>query len=165
MKPNGSRAFLNHLTFLLLGPLYHLLNELERKQAVENAVELAKPKCGLVFCAFVSREAHLRDLVTREPDRLVKQKDFYAAYFKTGRYEKLNEANVATSQSFHTNSDEIRHFFHKHFSNTLEMISLRSTEGILGGGLDKALIDADADVVQSWADLMFKEYSEMEMHL
>lgn len=54
----------------------HLLDELERKQAVENALALANPKCGLVFCVFVSREAHLRDLVTREPERLVKQKNF-----------------------------------------------------------------------------------------
>lgn len=61
---------------LLLGSLYHLLDELERKQAVENALALANPKCGLVFCVFVSGEAHLRDLVTREPERLVKQKKF-----------------------------------------------------------------------------------------
>ncbi|KAI6265025.1 hypothetical protein MCOR28_008025 [Pyricularia oryzae] len=118
---------------LLLGPLYHLLDELERKQAVENALELANPKCGSVFCAFVSREAHLRDLVTREPERLVKQKNFYTAY--------------------------------KHFPKTLELISLRSTEGILGGGLDTALIDADAEVVRSWADLMLEKYSENEVHL
>ncbi|KAI6389521.1 hypothetical protein MCOR14_009332 [Pyricularia oryzae] len=134
---------------LLLGPLYHLLDELERKQAVENALELANPKCGSVFCAFVSREAHLRDLVTREPERLVKQKNFYTAYLATGRYE----------------SDEIRHFFQKHFPKTLELISLRSTEGILGGGLDTALIDADAEVVRSWADLMLEKYSENEVHL
>ncbi|KAI6484772.1 hypothetical protein MCOR13_009891 [Pyricularia oryzae] len=120
---------------LLLGPLYHLLDELERKQAVENALELANPKCGSVFCAFVSREAHLRDLVTREPERLVKQKNFYTAYLATGRYERFNEANEAN---------------HK---------------GILGGGLDTALIDADAEVVRSWADLMLEKYSENEVHL
>ncbi|KAI6774908.1 hypothetical protein HG530_001666 [Fusarium avenaceum] len=110
---------------LLLGPLYHLLEETERKKAVENALRLAKPQGGLVFCAFVSKEAHLRDLAMRDPARLVKQKDFYAAY----------------------------------------LISLRSTEGILGGGLDSKLIDADSEVVEAWVDLMFEQYSEKEEYL
>lgn len=65
---------------LLLGPLYHLLEETERKKAVENVLRLAKPQGGLIFCAFVSKEAHLRDVAMRDPARLVKQKDFYAAY-------------------------------------------------------------------------------------
>lgn len=65
---------------LLLGPLYHLLDETERKQAVENALHLAKPATGLVFCAFVSIEAHLRDLAMREPARVVQQKGFYDRY-------------------------------------------------------------------------------------
>jgi 2-polyprenyl-3-methyl-5-hydroxy-6-metoxy-1,4-benzoquinol methylase len=72
---------------LLLGPLYHLLEESERKQAVENALKLAKPQEGLVFCAFVSKEAHLRDLAMRDPARLVKQRDFYAAYVRVVNHD------------------------------------------------------------------------------
>ncbi|KAJ1324616.1 methyltransferase domain-containing protein [Microdochium nivale] len=150
---------------LLLGPLYHLLDESERKQAVEKVVTLAKPREGLVFCAFVSKEAHLRDLVTKDPARLVNQKEFYTAYLASGRYERVNETMGTKAQSFHTNSSQVRHFFQLHFSDTLELISLRSTEGILGGSLDSKLIDADPQVVQAWADLMFEEYSEEERHL
>jgi SAM-dependent methyltransferase len=65
---------------LLLGPLYHLLEETERIQAVENVLNLAKPHGGLVVCAFVTKGAHLRDVAMREPERLVKQRDFYATY-------------------------------------------------------------------------------------
>lgn len=46
-----------------------------------------------------------------------------------------------------------------------ELISLRSTEGILGGGLDSKLIDADSEVVEAWVDLMFEQYSEKEEYL
>lgn len=67
---------------LLLGPLYHLLDEAERRRAVENACRLAKPRTGLVFCAFVSKEAHLRDIAVRDPARIVEQKDFYAKYVR-----------------------------------------------------------------------------------
>ncbi|KAF5708043.1 Methyltransferase type 11 [Fusarium globosum] len=150
---------------LLLGPLYHLLEETERKKAVENALRLAKPRGGLIFCAFVSKEAHLRDVAMRDPARLVKQKEFYAAYLADGRYERFNENNEAEVQSFHTDSGSIRGFFQHYFTHVAELISLRSTEGILGGGLDAKLADADSEVVQAWADLLFKEYSEKEEYL
>lgn len=65
---------------LLLGPLYHLLEENERIQAVENVLNLAKPCGGLIFCAFVTKGAHLRDVAMRNPERIVQQKDFYATY-------------------------------------------------------------------------------------
>ena len=64
---------------LLLGPLYHLLDESERVAAVENAMRLAKPK-GFVFVAFISVAAHLRDIAMRDPGRLVTDKGFYAKY-------------------------------------------------------------------------------------
>ncbi|CAG9983579.1 unnamed protein product [Clonostachys byssicola] len=150
---------------LLLGPLYHLLEETERKQAVENALALAKPQGGLVFCAFVSKEAHLRDLAMRDPERLVKQKEFYAKYLTDGRYERLNESLEAQVQSFHTDSGSIRRFFQRHFADVAELVSLRSTEGILGGGLDAKLVDADIEVIRAWADLLFEQYSEKEEYL
>ncbi len=64
---------------LLLGPLYHLISEEERVKAVENALMLAKPN-GLVFVAFVSIAAHLRDIAMRDPKKLVSESDFYADY-------------------------------------------------------------------------------------
>jgi SAM-dependent methyltransferase len=84
---------------LLLGPLYHLLDDAERKTAVENACRLAKPKTGLIFCAFVSIEAHLRDLAMREPARLLEQKKFYDQYVRTHRAlgcSKLVEPTLGT---------------------------------------------------------------------
>ena len=65
---------------LLLGPLYHLLREDERILAVKNGLKLAKPHGGLVFCAFTSIAAHLRDLAVRDPMRLVKNREFYDKY-------------------------------------------------------------------------------------
>lgn len=64
---------------LLLGPLYHLINEDERIKAVENALLLAKPT-GLIFVAFVSVAAHLRDIAIRDPKKLVNEREFYSEY-------------------------------------------------------------------------------------
>lgn len=65
---------------LLLGPLYHIMEEDERVTAVKNALDLAVDHGGLVYCAFVSVAAHLRDMAMRDPSRLVAESDFYSSY-------------------------------------------------------------------------------------
>lgn len=64
---------------LLLGPLYHLMNESERVTAVRNALDLVK-KGGVLVCAFITVAAHLRDVAMRDARRVVKDADFYAKY-------------------------------------------------------------------------------------
>lgn len=71
---------------LLLGPLYHLLEEGERVTAVENALRLARPGTGVVFCAFVSVAAHLRDIAVRDPGKLVRASEFYAKYVSSHKH-------------------------------------------------------------------------------
>ncbi|KAK0760477.1 hypothetical protein N5P37_006671 [Trichoderma harzianum] len=148
---------------LLLGPLYHLVEESERVNAVANAVRLAKPK-GVLFVAFVSISAHLRDIAMRDPSRLIAEKEFYAKYLQDGRYEKF-KPGVGNVHSFHTQVSDIRSFFADNFADTLELMELRSQEGILGGSLDSALSKSQPQVAQAWADLMYEKYSTGEEHL
>ncbi|KAH6626732.1 S-adenosyl-L-methionine-dependent methyltransferase [Chaetomium sp. MPI-SDFR-AT-0129] len=150
---------------LLLGPLYHLLEESERASAVTNALQLAKPDGGLVFVAFISIDAHLRDVAMRNPGKVVDLKEFYTKYLIDGRYEKSEPGLGQTVQSFHTRPDDIRAFFASNFADSLELLELRSTEGILGGGLDATLAKSSDEVVQVWADLMFDGFSTKEQHL
>lgn len=82
-----------------------------------------------------------------------------------GRYEKSEPGQAKTVQSFHTRPDDIRSFFGKHFSGSLDLVELRSTEGILGGGLDATLAKSTNEIVQAWADLLFDSYSMNEHHL
>ncbi|KAL7907564.1 S-adenosyl-L-methionine-dependent methyltransferase [Trichoderma velutinum] len=148
---------------LLLGPLYHLVEESERVNAVTNAVRLAKPN-AVLFVAFISMSAHLRDIAIREPSRLIADKEFYAKYLQDGKYEKL-KPGVGNVHSFHTQVGNIRSFFADNFADTLELMELRSQEGILGGSLDAALSKSQPQVVQAWADLMYERYSTGEEHL
>lgn len=50
---------------LLMGPLYHLLRETERQQAVQEAQRVLKPG-GPLFAAFITRYATLRYAAARE---------------------------------------------------------------------------------------------------
>jgi 2-polyprenyl-3-methyl-5-hydroxy-6-metoxy-1,4-benzoquinol methylase len=45
---------------LLMGPLYHLLEESERKKAVEGALKLLKPN-GMIIVSFISNYAPIQD--------------------------------------------------------------------------------------------------------
>lgn len=86
---------------LLLGPLYHLLEEGERVTALENALALAKPGTGLVFCAFISIAAHLRDIAVRDPAKLVRAEAFYDKYVSVDAC-LLSFAHGLTPRSFKT---------------------------------------------------------------
>lgn len=189
---------------LLLGPLYHLLEEEERRLAVHNALQLARPGSGVVFCAFVSVAAHLRDIAIRDPAKLLRAKDFYAKYvscslalyeslealaiashvpwwngeqclalrtptytsqLRDGKYDTYKDSLAMAVQGYHTCAADARDFLKRHFADTAELIDLRSTEGILGGGLDAKLADAGPGVVEAWANLMYDEYSQKEEFL
>lgn len=45
---------------LLMGPLYHLTQESDRKKAVEGALRLLKPN-GIIFASFISNYAPIQD--------------------------------------------------------------------------------------------------------
>ncbi|SPQ18441.1 17284d81-28a9-4d6e-a73b-8197293055e5 [Thermothielavioides terrestris] len=124
------------------------------------------PDGGLVFVAFITIDAHLRDAAMRNPGKIVEFKEFYSKYLSDGRYEKFEPGQEKpTVQSFHTHPDDVRAFFAKHFADSLQLVELRSTEGILGGGLDATLAKSSDEIVQAWADLLFESYSTKEQHL
>ncbi len=52
---------------LLMGPLYHLLEETERRQALAEAYRVTKPG-GMVWAAFITRYAAHRDAAARDPN-------------------------------------------------------------------------------------------------
>lgn len=68
-------------------------------------------------------------------------------------------------QGYHTCAADTRAFLELHFADKAELVELRSTEGILGGGLDAKLEGAGPEVVQAWANLMYEEYSLKEEFL
>lgn len=59
----------------------------------------------------------------------------------------------------------MRQFFRDHFSDQAELIELRATEGILGGGLDAKLEAAGTETVNQWAQLMYEQFSTAEEYL
>jgi len=145
-----------HCTFnavLLLGPLYHLIEHYERITALKYAISLlrsSRPGApnAVLFAAFIPRTAHLRDLATRDPTRLVRPSDakFYAQYLQDGRYVKPGRS------SYHVGSpEEVHELVQAAGGRVVELIGV---EGILGGGMDRELVGLDESVVKSWLNVM-----------
>ena len=132
---------------LLMGPLYHLIEEEERVAAIRNGLSLLKED-GVLFAAFISQNAHLRDIAVRAPERLIQQREFYEMYLRTGKYVRRGEKSV---ESYHAKYDELRPLIEKAGGETVEVVG---TEGILGGGLDNALIGASEELLNAWVLIM-----------
>jgi S-adenosylmethionine-dependent methyltransferase len=132
---------------LLLGPLYHLLQETERLDVIDSCIAITKPK-GYIICSFVTKFAHLRDLVQKDPGRLLREKQFYDEYSLTGSY--IRNGGI---RSHHTHLAEIQQLFNKIGNSSLAVRKLVACEGFLGGGLTKHLVGLGEDEYRAWVDI------------
>lgn len=69
---------------LLMGPLYHLLDEIDRRRSVEEAVRVARPG-AVVMATNITRYAAIRFWAKREPMRVVSDRDVYEQQIATGK--------------------------------------------------------------------------------
>ncbi|TDL27288.1 S-adenosyl-L-methionine-dependent methyltransferase [Rickenella mellea] len=132
---------------LLLGPLYHIVDEADRLAAISNALKLLKDS-GTLFASFVSINAHIRGIAIRDPGRLLREPEFYDEYLRSGHYVRRGERNA---ESFHASLSEIQPLIERAGGTVLEIVGV---EGILGGGLDKFMAEAGDHVIQAWLHLM-----------
>ncbi|KAH7378603.1 S-adenosyl-L-methionine-dependent methyltransferase [Cadophora sp. MPI-SDFR-AT-0126] len=122
---------------LLLGPLYHLLEEGERINAVGDATRLLKlcpnedsesggEECGgggVLFASFLTTFGHLRGVARNDPGRLARERWWYRDYLglggrgpgegageNKGRYTRRRVEGVV---SYHVHPSEIRGLFEK----------------------------------------------------
>jgi len=107
---------------LMLGPLYHLLEEEDRIKAVRDAATLLKPGDGsesVLFASFVTTFGHLRGVARSDPGRLGREKEWYGRYLGLegdgkgegkGKYTRRRDEGVV---SYHVHPSEIRGLFEK----------------------------------------------------
>ncbi|UCE05115.1 MAG: class I SAM-dependent methyltransferase [bacterium] len=62
---------------LLMGPLYHLVEEEDRKKALKEAYEKLKPG-GLIFSALISRYGILGQLIVSQPDWIERRDEVHS---------------------------------------------------------------------------------------
>ena len=69
---------------LCMGPLYHLLEEHERKEAIKQCLARLRPG-GVLIAAFISSYATIIDLLKYEPEKIFERKERFIKLLSDGR--------------------------------------------------------------------------------
>ena len=147
---------------LLMGPLYHLLEERDRIKAVNAALQLLKPG-GLLFAAFISMSGGLVFGLREVPEQFA---DPYEERFLTPLVSGKSFAGAAFTQAFFINQHEVLPFM-KQFG--LEKLHLFGQEGVLAPNVHK-FMEQPPEVKEAMLDIAEKlleneEYLSWSEHL
>ncbi len=132
---------------LIMGPLYHLLLEAERLQAVREAARVLKPG-GVLAAAFVTRFAPFRDSAQGYPEWLPQNPDYAERLLATGVHD--DAAKWASAHFAHP--DEIVPLMERAGLRTVELLGC---EGVVAGHEQK--INAlTGEAWERWVDFNYR---------
>lgn len=141
---------------LLMGPLYHLLEASERLAAVREAGRVLRPG-GIVFAAFLTRFAPLRDLAIHSPGWILDYPDRYRRLIDEG----VNPARDGSTfpDSYFIHPDDIVPLLDE---GGFEFVALYGLEGLLAGH-EEAVNSLDGNLWEAWVELNFRLSSEQSL--
>jgi S-adenosylmethionine-dependent methyltransferase len=140
---------------LLLGPLYHLLTAVERQQAVNEARRVLKNN-GLLFAAFITRFAPLRDAAQGYPEWLAANWEYAQQMLKNGVHDQAQ----GFTNAYFAHPEEITPFMETVGFITLSLIGC---EGIVAGHEEKVNVLQGEDWAR-WVDLNYRLGQEPSLH-
>jgi SAM-dependent methyltransferase len=131
---------------LLLGPLYHLGDAGERRQAIAEAARVLRSG-GLVFAAGINRITYLWDILHGEPDSVADREAFFRRYVQDGNFEPAVEGfpptvHLATVEEFRSE-----------LNAAFEPVALAGTESF-AGKLGSQFLSASAASQAVWLELV-----------
>ena len=147
---------------LLMGPLYHLLEESDRVKAVNAALRLLKPD-GLLFAAFIHMGGGFVFLARDLPELVI---DPNEERFITPLIAGKSYGGAAFTQAFFINQNEVLPFMSRF---PLEKLHFFGQEGTLAPN-EHTIMNQTPEVVAGWLDLAEKmweipEYLSWSEHL
>ena len=140
---------------LLMGPLYHLVIEEDRKSAVREAYKHTKPG-GIIFSTFVSRYGIWGDIMKKIPHSIERQEDLRTILEK-GKDSESNERQESTE-------------FRGYFAKSSEIAPLHEEAGfktLIVAGIEPCISadDESYNILQGlirklWLDLLYELSTE-----
>ncbi|MFN8440345.1 MAG: class I SAM-dependent methyltransferase [Caldilineaceae bacterium] len=143
---------------LLMGPLYHLLAEQERAQAVAEATRVLKPG-GTLFASFITRFAFIRDSAQGYPEWLVENWAYANQILQTGAHDPDDGAKGFT-QAYFAYPAEVEPLM---AAAGLQPLVLIGCEGIVAG--HEARVNTLAgEAWERWVDLNYRLGKDPTLH-
>ena len=131
---------------LCMGPLYHLLEEWERKEAIKQCLNKLKPG-GIIVISFISAYAPIIDCLKKYPEDIISSKERLLYYLKDGR----NVVNSGFTDAYFINPDDVEELMKVYNISKLKFFS---TEG-LGSLCERELSQLPENIFQEWIDLFY----------
>jgi S-adenosylmethionine-dependent methyltransferase len=143
---------------LLMGPLYHLLEDAERRQAICEARRVLKPK-GIIFAAFITRGAVIRWAAKEEPDWIIKHPERLEALLSSGALQK-RPSDVGFTSAYFAHPAEIRPLME---SEGFETLDLLACEGVVSM-IEEKINELAGEAFEAWVELNYKLGKDPSVH-
>ncbi len=143
---------------LLMGPLYHLLGEADREQALAEAARVAKPG-GPVFAAFIARYACYIDTATKYPQDAVDHPESYELIEETGLLPPRADGRVAFVAYF-SHPNEVRPLCE---TAGLDVVTVLGVEGVVSLR-DEKVNALTGDAWERWVDINYRLAHDPSTH-
>ncbi len=130
---------------LLMGPLYHLIEEVDRRKVVEDALKLLKPG-GIIFASFISNYAPIQDyLKDLYP---IESVDDLLGYLKNG----VNDGESGFTTAYFFDYKEAKSLMN---SFGLKELAFVGVENILGSK-ENEINELDEDEYNKWLEIYYQ---------
>lgn len=140
---------------LMFGPLYHLLQESERLQAVREARRVLR-RNGRLFAAFVSRFAPFRDAAANYPDWFTNNAEYAEQILKTG----VHDRGKGFVNAYFAHPADIVPFME---SAGLQTLNLIGCEGVVSA-VEEKINQLTRLEFEQWVNLNYRLGQEPSLH-
>ena len=143
---------------LLMGPLYHLLEEDERQQTLAEAHRVLKPG-GLLFAAFISRYAALRWAAAHEPTWPLERPDLTEKILTTGVLPTRGESE-AEFVAYFAHPTEVVPLCQ---CTGFEVVTILGVEGLVSM-IEEGVNALSGEAWDAWVDLNYRVAADPSIH-
>ena len=133
---------------LLMGPLYHLMAVEDRQAALREAYRVLRPG-GLLFAAFITRFAPLRDIATHSPQWVLEHPNRYHRLLHDGQNPAGEDSTFPDAYFAHP--DEIAPLI---AAAGFHLEALQGCEGLLAGH-EEAVNGSEGELWAAWVELNY----------
>jgi ubiquinone/menaquinone biosynthesis C-methylase UbiE len=143
---------------LLMGPLYHLLEEKDRQQALAEAHRVLKPG-GTLFAAFISRYAALRWAAAHEPTWPLEHLELAETILATGVLPPRGESD-AEFVAYFAHPTEVVPLFQR---VVFEIVTVLGVEGLVSI-IEDEVNALSGEAWDTWVDLNYRIAADPSIH-